>query len=176
MYLIKSTIFKNLTTSQKSQICNYLSKFTKKHLNKPQDEIFEIFVEDELYYLELDTSRHPWIVDYIEDKSFQKDIKLYINDQIKTYKEKERIKPILDKQKEFNKQQRKRSQENKMSKESPTKAQISYYKSLCKRHDEEMKIDCENASKLDLRNEIRAILEKYSDKKEVLSKLNELSS
>lgn len=58
-----------------------------------------------------------------------------------------------------------------MSKEPPTKKQLSYYKSLCKRYNIERKENTEDLSKLDLRNEIERIInektladtEKYSE-------------
>ena len=47
-----------------------------------------------------------------------------------------------------------------MSKEFPTKKQISYYNSLCKRYNEDKK-QTKELSRLDLRNEIDRILNEH---------------
>ena len=49
-----------------------------------------------------------------------------------------------------------------MSKEKPTKKQLYYYERLCKKYSLE-KLDVEELSKLDLRNEIERILNEHSD-------------
>jgi hypothetical protein len=101
------------------------------------------------------------LAEYIEDSEFLKDTEDYIKECIKYYKYKESQKPIIEAQKEFEKQKRKYIQELKMSKEQPTKKQIYYYKRLCKRYGIEEK-NIEELSKLDLRNEIDGILNEYS--------------
>ena len=65
---------------------------------------------------------------------------------------------FLEKQKAIAKEQRKKANEFKMSKEKPTKKQIYYYEQLCKKYNIE-KQNTENASRLDMKNRISEILE-----------------
>jgi len=170
---VKSKVFNYLTKAQKSELCHFLSKFTQKNKEKTAAEIAEKFLEDERYYLDINSSRHPWIDEYLDDELFYKEINDYIKDQLLKYAIKERQKPYIEKQKELAKAQRKQAKEFKMSKEPPTKAQMSYYKSLCKKYNLNQELD-ENSSKLDYKNAISKILETYSDKEDILKKLNEI--
>ena len=86
----------------------------------------------------------------------------YIKECIKYYEYKEKQRPIIEANKEFEKKKRKFLQEVKMSKEAPTKKQLYYYDRLCKKYSIEKK-DVEELSKLDLRNEIESILNEHSD-------------
>ena len=191
MESIKSKVFNYLTSSQKSELCHYVSKFVKKHFGKTIDEIFSLYIEEEEYYLKLDSSRHPWIADYINDADFHKDLNLYIKENQFKCSLNEKQKPIIEKQKLYEKQQRKITKDRKMSKEPPTKRQIYYYRALCKKHDLTETIAIENASKLELKNAIDFLLsnannnpsntaesllnEKHkSNKDAMLSKLNQL--
>ncbi len=63
-----------------------------------------------------------------------------------------------------------------MSKQHPTKAQISYLKSLCKKYSLEFPLNEEEASRLDYKNAISEILEKTggSAKNELPGRLKEL--
>ena len=54
MYEIKKEIYQSLTKNQKSALCNYLRAIVKKSGNMSVDDIWENFVEDEKYYLELE--------------------------------------------------------------------------------------------------------------------------
>jgi len=177
MESIKSKVFNYLTSSQKSELCHYISKFTKKHSGKSTDDILNLLVEEEKYYLEIDSSRHPWIGDYLDDETFYKDLALYIKEiQCKlNYQEKQ--KPYLEKQKEYQKEQRKIARNRKMSKQPPTQKQVSYYKALCRKLDIDIKtIDLENASRLDLKNALDAILNEEGEfkKQNILLKLQEI--
>ena len=134
----------------------------KQNTDKTCDEIFDKFVSDEKYYLELGASRFPFLQDVIDENDFVSDTKLYINECIKYYQYKERQRPLIEAQKIFEKKKRKFLQEVKMSKEKPTKKQLYYYDKLCKRYDVE-KLNTENLSKLDLRNEIEKILNEHTE-------------
>ena len=81
---------------------------------------------------------------------------------IKYYEYKEKQRPIIEAQKEFEKKKRKFLQEVKMSKDAPTKKQLYYYDKLCKRYSVEKK-NTDELSKLDLKNEIERILNEHSD-------------
>ena len=81
---------------------------------------------------------------------------------IKYYEYKEKQRPIIEANKEFERKKRKFLQEVKMSKEPPTKKQLYYYDRLCKKYSLEKK-DVEELSKLDLRDEIERIINEHSD-------------
>lgn len=162
MYQIKNRIYLNFDKTQKSGICNYLRALVKQNLGKTYSEITDKFLEDEKYYLELNTSRFPFLKDCISDNEFIQNTQDYIKECIKYYEYKEKQRPIIEAQKEFEKKKRKFLQEVKMSKEKPTKKQLYYYDKLCKRYSIE-KRNIEELSKLDLRDEIERILNEHSD-------------
>ena len=167
MYQIKNRIFLDFDKTQKSGICNNIRALVKQNLDLACSEIFDKFIEDEKYYLELNSSRFPFLQDYINDDKFLKDLDLYIRECKKYYEYKEAQRPYIEKQKEFEKQKRKFLQEVKMSKEIPTKKQIYYYDKLCKKYGIQKK-DVEFLSKLDLRDEIESILNEFaSDNSEI---------
>ena len=162
MYQIKNRIYPDFDKTQKSGVCNFLRALVKQNLSFTCSEIMNKFLEDEKYYLELNASRFPFLADYINEKSFLKDTEDYIKECIKYYEYKEKQRPIIEANKEFEKKKRKFLQEVKMSKEAPTKKQLYYYDRLCKKYSIEKK-DVEELSKLDLRNEIESILNEHSD-------------
>ena len=162
MYQIKTRIYFDFDKTQKSGICNYIRALVKQHLDLTCSEILDKFLENEKYYLELNSSRFPFLVEYINDSRFIKDTEAYIIECQKYYHYKESQRPFIEKQKEFEKKKRKFLQEVKMSKEEPTKKQLYYYDKLCKRYNINKK-EVENLSKLDLRNEIERILNEYSN-------------
>ena len=162
MYQIKNRIYPNFDKTQKSGICNYLRALVKQNLKLACSEILDKFLEDEKYYLELNASRFPFLADVIDDRDFLRDTEDYIKECIKYYEYKEKQRPIIEANKEFEKKKRKFLQEVKMSKEKPTKKQLYYYDRLCKKYSIEKK-NAEELSKLDLRNEIERILNEHSD-------------
>lgn len=157
MYEVKNRIFLELSKTQKSAICNFLRALVKKSPDLSVDDICEKFLEDEKYYLELNSSRFEFLREFIDEDQFAKDSKLYIKECRKYYDYKKSQEPLIQAQKEFDKKKRKFLQEVKMSKELPTKKQLSYYKSLCKRYNIERK-ETEDLSKLDLRDEIEKLI------------------
>ena len=165
MYQIKNRIYLDFDKTQKSAICNYLRALTKQAVNSGSgsfDAIMNKFIEDEKYYLELNASRFPFLGNMIDNSQFLKDTEDYIKECIKYYEYKEKQRPIIEAQKEFEKKKRKFLQEVKMSKEAPTKKQLYYYDRLCKKYSIEKK-NVEKLSKLDLRDEIERILDEHSD-------------
>lgn len=134
----------------------------KQNLGLTSTDILEKFLEDQRYYLELKASRFPFLAEYIDEAEFLKDTEDYIKECIKYYEYRERQRPIIEANKEFEKKKRKFLQEIKMSKEKPTKKQLYYYDRLCKKYSIEKK-NVEELSKLDLRNEIERILNEHSD-------------
>ncbi len=162
MYQIKNRIYLNFDKTQKSGICNYLRALVKQNLNLSASDILDKFLEDEKYYLELKASRFPFLEEFIDDNIFLKDTEDYIKECIKYYQYKEKQRPIIEANREFEKKKRKFLQEVKMSKEKPTKKQLYYYDRLCKKYSIEKK-DVNELSKLDLRDEIEKILNEHSE-------------
>lgn len=159
MYEIKKQIYLNFTKNQKAALCNYLRALVKKLPELNSNEILEKFLDDEKYYLEINSSRFEFIADIIDNKQFLKDTELFIKECIKYYDYKKKQEPIIQAQKEFEKKKRKFLQEVKMGKEAPTKKQLYYYEKLCKKYNLEKK---ELSSKLEARDEIDRILTEHS--------------
>jgi hypothetical protein len=176
METVKSRVFNYLSGPQKSELCHFVSKFVKKHIEKPTEEIADLFLEEEEYYINIDSSRHPWMVEFLGDESFYKDLKLWIKDNQTKYEIKEKQKPFIEKEKQKQKEYRKQVREWKLSKEPPTKAQLSYYKALCRKTGIKPDIEIEKASKLDLMKIINLFLEKdhSQEKAELIEKLNKI--
>lgn len=164
MYQIKNKIFLEFDKTQKSAVCNFLRALVKKFPDLSAEEILQKFVEDEKYYIEINSSRFEFLEDYIDEEKFVSEAKMYIKECKKYYDYKKSQEPIIQAQKEFEKKKRKFLQEVKMSKDAPTSKQLYYYKNLCKRYNIEQKTeneDGENLSKLDLRNLIDGILNEH---------------
>ena len=160
MYEIKKRIYQDFNKIQKNAICNYLRAFTKQNLEKQAEEILGKFLDSEKYYQQINASRFLFIAD-LEDEQFISDTISYIKECKKYYEHKKSLAPIIEKQKEFEKQKRKFLQEVKMSKEKPTKKQLYYYEKLCKKYSIEQK-NVEELSKLDLKTEIGKIIDEHS--------------
>lgn len=161
MYNVKQQIYLYFDKTQKSHLCSFLRSFVKQNMHLSVDEIFDEFVEDQDYYLKINSSRFEFLADCLFEDEFARETKLFISACKKYYENKEAQRPYIEKQKQFEKEKRKFLQEIKMSKEMPTKKQLYYYEKLCKRYNIEMK-EIEGLSKLDLKNEIASILDEYS--------------
>lgn len=160
MYEVKRKIFLEFSKTQKSALCNFLRASVKNNPNSNVEELLQKFIDDEKYYLEINASRLVFLKDFINNEKFVSETKLYIKECKKYYDYKKTQEPLIKAQKEFEKQKRKFLQEVKMSKELPTKKQLSYYNSLCKRYNIEKK-EANDFSKLDLKNLINEILNEY---------------
>lgn len=162
MYEVKRKIFLELTKTQKSALCNFLRAFVKNRINDAisADNILQKFLDDEMYYLEINSSRFEFLREFINEEKFIAEAKLYIKECKKYYDYKKLQEPMIKAQKEFDKRKRKFLQEVKMSKELPTKKQISYYNSLCKRYSLDKK-ETNALSKLNLRDLINGILNEH---------------
>lgn len=162
MYEVKNRIFLEFTKTQKSALCNFLRAFVKKLHEFSVEKILNKFVEDEKYYLEINSSRLEFLKDFIDDEKFIAETKLYINECKKYYDYKKTQAPLIQAQKEFEKKKRKFLQEVKMSKEAPTQKQLYYYKTLCKRYNiNEADKNLNNLSRLNLKNLIDGILNEH---------------
>jgi hypothetical protein len=145
-------------------ITKYLSKYPCIRFNQLMyiiNETNDYFNEEQDYYLKVKNSRFEYIQDVLFSDEFEKETKRYIKACKVYYENKELQKPLREKQKEFEREKRKFLQKVKMSKEVPTKKQIYYYEKLCKSYNIEKK-DVERLSKLDMKNEIEAILNEHS--------------
>ena len=136
MYQIKNRIYPDFDKTQKSGVCNYLRALVKQNLGLTCSEILDKFLDDEKYYLEQHASRFPFLENVIDERDFLRDTEDYIKECIKYYEYKEKQRPIIEANKEFEKKKRKFLQEVKMSKEKPTKKQLYYYDRLCKKYSE----------------------------------------
>lgn len=107
MYQIKNRIYPAFDKTQKSGICNFLRALVKQNLDLSCSEILEKFLEDQKYYLELNASRFPFLENVIDDSDFLKDTEDYIKECIKYYEYKEKQRPIIEANKEFERKKRK---------------------------------------------------------------------
>lgn len=161
MYNIKNKIFLNMSKTQKSALCNFLRAFVKKSQNNSAEQLFDDFIEDEKYYLEINNPHFEFIENYLDDEDFRKEALLYIRECKKYYEYKKSQEPLIKAQKEFEKKKRAFLREVKMSHEEPTKKQFYYYERLCKKYNLEKK---ELTSKLEARNEIDKIIKEHETK------------
>lgn len=159
MYEIKKQIYLNFTKNQKSALCNFLRALVKKSEGQTVETILENFLEDEKYYLEQNCSRFEFLESIIDEEEFLSDTKKYLKECKKYYDYKEKQRPLIEAQKEYDRRKRKFLQEVKMSKEAPTKKQLYYYDRLCKKYNLEK---LELSSKLEARNEIDRIISEHS--------------
>ncbi len=160
MYEIKKQIYLDLSKNQKSALCNYLRALVKKSQDLTIDEIWDSFEADERYYIELNCSRFEFLAEIIDNEEFKSDTIKYLKECKKYYDYKEKQRPIVEANKEFEKKKRKFLQEVKMSKEAPTKKQLYYYERLCKKYNIDKK---ELTSKLEARDEIDKIITEHND-------------
>lgn len=158
MYQIKNQIYQDMTKTQKSALCNFLRALVKKSPQISVEDIYDKFVEDERYYLEINNPHFEFLEDYLDSDKFMEESILYLKECRRYYDYKKKQEPIIQAQKEFEKKKREFLKEVKMSKEAPTKKQLYYYDRLCKKYNIEKK---ELTSKLDARDEIDKILNEH---------------
>ena len=147
-----------MTKTQKSALCNFLRALVKKSPQMSVEDIYDKFVEDERYYLEINNPHFEFLEDYLDSDKFMEESILYLKECRKYYDYKKKKEPIIQAQKEFEKKKREFLKEVKMSKEAPTKKQLYYYDRLCKKYNIEKK---ELTSKLEARDEIDKILNEH---------------
>ncbi len=159
MYLIKNQIYKDMTKTQKSALCNFLRALVKKSPELCAEDILEKFLDDERYYFEINNPHFEFLENYLDNPKFTEETLLYLKECRKYYDYKKKQEPLIQAQKEFEKKKRNFLKEVKMSKETPTKKQLYYYDRLCKKYNIKKK---DLTSKLEARNEIESILNEYS--------------
>lgn len=158
MYDIKKQIYLEFTKNQKSSLCGYLRALVKKSPNLSEKDIFDKFIDDEKYYLEMNCSRFEFLNDILFEDWFKKDTEKFIHECKKYYDYKESQRPVIEANKAFEKQKREFLKKVKMSKEQPTKKQLYYYDKLCKKYNLEKK---ELSSKLEAMEEIDKIITEH---------------
>lgn len=159
MYLIKNQIYKDMTKTQKSALCNFLRALVKKSPELSAEDILDKFLDDERYYFEINNPHFEFLENYLDNPKFTEETLLYLKECRKYYDYKKKQAPLIQAQKEFEKKKRNFLKEVKMSKETPTKKQLYYYDRLCKKYNIKKK---DLTSKLEARNEIESILNEYS--------------
>ena len=165
MFNIKNNIFLNFTPRQKAMLLSFLKSFVKKNKELKTEDIIDKFIEDETYYSEINNPHFEFVIEHLNEDDFIRDLKTFIDAVFYELEQKEKIRPLIEKQKQFEKEQRKRANDFKMSKLKPTKKQLFYYEKVARAHGIEMK-DTTNASRLDLRNWIMDIIEPKEDNDE----------
>ncbi len=157
MINIKNRVFLYLTKNQKSALISYLKSFAKKYHNLGVRGVIDKFIENETYYLEIKNPHFKFIIEYLKEDNFLKDLESFLSAVFYELKRKEALKPLIEKQKRILAEKRKRCADFKMSKLKPTLKQMSYYKKLVKSRGTEMK-NLKEASRLDLRNWIEELI------------------
>ncbi len=150
-----------MSKTQKSALCNFLRALVKKSPDFCVEKLLEKFIEDEEYYFKINNPHFEFLKDYLYEDNFKKETLLYLTECRKYYDYKESQKPLIEKQKQFEKEKRAFLQEVKMSKEPPTKKQLYYYDRLCKKYSIEKK-ETSDLSKLDLKKMIGEIIDEHS--------------
>ena len=85
MYEIKKRIYLDLDKTQKSALCNFLRALVKQNLEIEVSDLFDKFVEDEEYYLQVKASRFPFLAEVLYDDKFREDTILYLKECKKYY-------------------------------------------------------------------------------------------
>ncbi len=158
MLYIKNSVFLNLSPRQKSQLVSFLRSLYKKNLNLSDADFLDKFIEEEKYYEGINSPHFEFALELFDDDTFLSDILKFHKFLKWEQDQKEALKPIIEKKKEFEKKLRQKANDIKMSKLKPTKKQLYYYEKISKAHCVIMK-DVKDASRLDLKNWIMEILE-----------------
>lgn len=164
MYAIKNQIYSDFTKTQKSALCHFLRALVKKTPELSVDDILQKFLDDEKYYFGINNPHFEFLENCLDDLEFIEDSRLYITECRKYYDYKESQKPIIERQKEFEKKKRAFLREVKMSKEKPTKKQQYYYEKLCEKYNLEK---IELTSKLQARDEIDRIIKEHDTTRDI---------
>ena len=73
MYQIKNQIYQDMTKTQKSALCNFLRALVKKSPQMSVEDIYDKFVEDERYYLEINNPHFEFLEDYLDSDKFMEE-------------------------------------------------------------------------------------------------------
>lgn len=156
MYNVKKIIFTDLSKNQKSDFLSFVKLYVKNFQDCDVDSIYYNLLEELEYFKEIGQGKFDFID--INDERVLADVKKYIKACKKHFDYKASMRPVYEEQKRIQKEIRHKIQEEKQKKEAPTKKQISYYKSLCKKKGVDLKNIAE-LSKYDIKIEISALVE-----------------
>lgn len=156
MYSIKKVIFTELSKNQKADFLSFIKLYVKNFQECDEESIYYNLLDELEYFKEVGQGRFEFI-DLSSDK-YLSDIRKYIKACKKHFDYKRTMRPVYEEQKRIQKEIRHKILEEKQKKEPPTKKQISYYKSLCKKNGIEAK-NIEELSKYDIKIEISALVE-----------------
>ena len=67
-----------MTKTQKSALCNFLRALVKKSPQMSVGDIYDKFVEDERYYLEINNPHFEFLEDYLDSDKFMEESILYL--------------------------------------------------------------------------------------------------
>ena len=162
MYEVRKSIYQWATKAQKSALCNYLKALVKKMSELSVNEIWQKFYDDEKYYLEINCSRFEFVEQKLDDDEFYTESLKYLTECRKYFDYKKAQQPLIDAQKEFEKQKRAFLKDVKMQHEKPTKRQLYYYDRLCKKYGLE-KENTEELSKFDLKERISKVIDEHAN-------------
>lgn len=95
-----------MTKTQKSALCNFLRALVKKSPQMSVEDIYDKFVEDERYYLEINNPHFEFLEDYLDSDKFMEESILYLKECRKYYDYKKKQEPIIQAQKEFEKEKK----------------------------------------------------------------------
>lgn len=163
MQYIKNSVFLYLSARQKSQLLSFLRSFVKKHPKCSEDELLDMFIEEENYYNDVGSPHFEFALENFNNDEFLEDIKKFFRYVFWELEQKRALEPLILRQKELAKQARARANDFKMSKLKPTKKQLCYYEKITKAHNIPAK-STKDASRLDLRNWIMGIIEPKEEK------------
>ncbi len=156
MYQIKNSIFLELTKNQKADFLSFVKIYTKNYIACDDESIFYNLLEELDYLKTLGQGKFEFI--NVNNETHLCDIKKYIKACKKYYEHKAAQRPFYEEQKRIQKEIRAKIRDEKQKKEPPTKKQISYYKSLCKRHGEAPQ-NINELSKYSIKKEIQRLLD-----------------
>lgn len=107
MFYIKNTIFLQFTPRQKSALLSFIKSFVKKNKNLTKEDIIDKFIEEENYYFEINNPHFEFIIDYLSDEDFIKDLRTYIDSIFYELEQKEKMQFLIDKEKNIKKSREK---------------------------------------------------------------------
>lgn len=163
MYQVKNTIFLDLTKNQKADFLSFVKIYTKNYLACDEQSIFYNLLDEIEYYHKLGQGKFDYVD--VNNECHLADIKKYIKACKKYYEYKAAQHPLYEEQKRIQKEIKAKILEAKQKKEPPTKKQVSYYKSLCKRRGEEPQ-NIDEMSKYDIKIEIQRLVDARDEKLE----------
>ena len=156
MYNTKKIIFTDLSKNQKSDFLSFVKLYVKNFQECDVESIYYNLLDELEYFRELGQGKFDFI-DLSSDQHLS-EIKKYIKACKKHFDYKVAMRPVYEEQKRIQKEIRHKILEEKQKKEPPTKKQISYYKSLCKKKGIEPK-NIEELSKYDIKMAISSLVE-----------------